>query len=285
MSRFKARLTSWSTHGACFPFLSLHCFVSTSSNERSSLLTSGFCIPLTFVVDKWKCHSKAAWRCGCRTENTPGWKTHQGLPAWHLPETQVSQPPAAEPDPPSAPLPAQAAFFAATPACWCFYLSPRNCPHPRKHPGGARCGHWNFRTSLPGLWFLKGGVSWEHVSLEWKMLEKSLIITSVTNTFYNWSTVSYSISVDSDRKCCHQGGVIYLHFKDAKIPLKKSPSLCSQDQIQVCGCYLILTCHPMSFRILINDFSEAINAFENLVKAVNVFKETHTNICTHSVFT
>ena len=35
MSRFKARLTSWSTHGACFPFLSLHCFVSTSSNERS----------------------------------------------------------------------------------------------------------------------------------------------------------------------------------------------------------------------------------------------------------
>ena len=35
MSRFKARLTSWSTRGACFPFLSLHCFVSTSSNERS----------------------------------------------------------------------------------------------------------------------------------------------------------------------------------------------------------------------------------------------------------
>ena len=132
-------------------------------------------------------------------------------PAWAClpdtcPETWLSQPPTAEPDAPHPLFLPKQQFFEPL-LCCCFYLSPLSHVHPCKHPRGAGCGHWNSLPSLPDWWLLKGDVPWEHVSLEWKMLEKSLIIMSVTNTFYNWSTTSYSISIDSDtvshRKWCH----------------------------------------------------------------------------------
>ena len=101
MSRFKARLTSWSTHGACFPFLSLYCFVWTSSNERSRVF---------WLLDSLF-HSLLLLINGNVIARLPGDVVAEekiplaGSPAWAcLPdtclETWLSQPPTAEPDAP-----------------------------------------------------------------------------------------------------------------------------------------------------------------------------------------
>lgn len=154
MSRFKARLTSWSTHGACFPFLSLYCFVSTSSNERSRLF---------WLLDSIF-HSLLLLINGNVIARLPGGVVAEekrplaGSPAWAClpdtcPETWVSQPPTAEPDAPHPLfLPKQQLFEPLL--CCCFFLSPLSHPHLCKHPGahivGIETPYWAYLTG--GSW-------------------------------------------------------------------------------------------------------------------------------------
>lgn len=112
MSRFKVRFVSWSTHEGCFFSSSLYTalFWSLLIKEAESF---DFWVlhPLTFAVDKWKCHSKAAWKCVAEEKVLLSGR-HLDMSASDIClEIKVQQPIAANPD-------------ATTIACYCFASNP-----------------------------------------------------------------------------------------------------------------------------------------------------------------
>lgn len=164
-------------------------------------------------------------------------------------------------------------FFVTTLPCCCLYLGPLKYLHPHKHGRGTSYGHWSLLTSLPDLCLLTGDISWEHGSLEWE----KIIIIAVSNIWKSFTigvlfhtafplTVTISLTENVLWR-----GYYYPHFKDEKILVGKSHNWWSQDCIQVCCCNMLST---MPFHLIlraINDLFGSINAFENPVKAMDIF--------------
>lgn len=217
MSRFKVRLVSWSTHGGCFFSSSLYTalFWPLLIKEAESF---DFWIlhPLTFAVDKWKCHSKAAWKCVAEEKVLLSGR-HLDMSASDIClEIKVQQPIAAKPE-------------AATIACYCFATNPPAAVSILLH---SNISIFVNITGPPALLAsfvaLKGDPSWENgmflaesrcVLLWEQTIEKSLIKTAVVNIWKLFTITEnhfiqhliwwlHNSSQDISLRWCY-----YLHFK------------------------------------------------------------------------